>query len=193
MLEVFTRQRYPVTTILRDGSPVRIRPLKAEDREAFTRFFEQMPLDDLVNMERNPRSPDTIREWLEGCEKQQILILVAEDETGRIVGESLVYQTLRGWKSHQGRIRVTVLPEWRRKALASRLVQEMMQMALNSGLDLLIAEFIPEQVSAMNTFSRNGYVKLAQIPQYVRDLSGRDHDLILMGRHIREQEYFAGD
>lgn len=193
MLDVFTRQRYPITTILRDGSPVRIRPLTVEDRDALVRFYEAQPMDDLMHMERNPRSPEVIQEWLDGLEKHELLHLVAETDRGQILGHSVVYQTLRGWKSHQGRIRVSVLPAWRRKALASRLVQEMTQVALNSGLDLLIAEFIPEQESAMNTFYRNGFYCLARIPLYVRDLGGRDHDLILMGRNIREQEYFAGD
>ena len=152
-----------------------------------------MPTEDLVYMDRNLRSPEVLQEWLDAADRHELLDLAAESESGEIVGHCLVYHTPRGWKSHQGRIRITVLPAWRHKALASRLIQEMVHVALNAGLDLLVAEFIPGQETAMETFSRNSFHTLARIPQYVRDVQGKDHDLVLMGRNLRDQEFFAAD
>ena len=186
-------QRTTVSTILRDGSAVRIRVPQPGDREALLSFYETLPREELLQTEHNPRNFGFFEEWLDSLEAQEILHLLAESEQGRVVGHCLVYHPPRGWKAHQGLIWITVLPEWRVKGLAGRMIEAMVGLCLESGLDLLVAEFLPEQEAARTFFSRSGFHHLATIPSFVRDLSGNDRDLILLARQIREQDYFAGD
>jgi L-amino acid N-acyltransferase YncA len=172
---------------------VDVRLLQAADRQALESFYASMPSEELVQMERNPCSAGVIQEWLDCLDGQDALHLVAQTEQGLVVGHCLVHHPQRGWKAHQGQISVRVLPGWRHKALATRLIEEMVQVCLHSGLDLLVAEFLPAQESARNTFSRNGFHHLVAIPHFVRDSAGQDHDLLMMVRHIRDEEFFAVD
>lgn len=192
MLEVYTHNRYPREVELRSGEKLTLRPVQVGDRESLLEFFGEIPREDLIYLDQNPRDPAVIEEWLSQPDLERLVHLLALRD-GRIVADCLIHQDRRGWKSHHARVRVVVHPQHRRKRLASLLIQETFQYCLNAGLDLVVAEFMENQKAAMEVFSQNGFLKLATVPHFVRDLEGRDHDLVVMARNIRDQEYFAAD
>ena len=60
---------------------------------------------------------------------------------GKIVADASLHQQLGGWKRHIGRISVVVHPGYRGRGLARALVQELIDIASDAGLEKLEAEW----------------------------------------------------
>jgi len=193
MLDPLARQDDPLNVTLRDGRTVWLRGLLASDGPALEEFYGSLPAGDLRHLDDNPRGGGVVQGWLEGRSAPESLHLLAEGDDGRLVGHCLVQHPQRGWKAHQGTVWVVVRPSWRLQGLAETLVERMVQLSLHAGLDLLVAELTPGQVAARSAFSRQGFHPRATLARFVRDAEGRDLDLLVLTREIREQEYFAVD
>jgi GNAT superfamily N-acetyltransferase len=193
MVDPLARQKEPFSVTLEDGRTVRVRGILASDGPALEEFYGSVPPEELRDLDCNPRKLGVIRDWLEEGASPETLHLVAEGDEGCLVGHCLVQHPPRGWKAHQGTIRVVVRPGWRWQGLAGALIERMILLSLHAGLDLLVAELTPGQVAARSAFSRQGFHPRATLARFVRDAEGRDLDLLVLAREIREQEYFAAD
>ena len=110
----------------------------------------------------------------------------------KIIADASLHQTLGGWKRHIGRISVVVHPSMRGKGLAGNLVNELIDIARNVGLEKLEAEFLDTQKAARRVFQERGFNELLVLPEYVKDMQAISHDYVLMGRHIiTDEEYTA--
>lgn len=193
MMEPRSRQEGSWNLTLQDDRAVLLRGLQDSDGPLLEEFYGSLPPEDLRHMDRNPRCPGVIRDWLEERTSQETLHLLAMGEADLVVGHCLVRHPHRGWKAHQGNLSVVVRPGWRLQGLAGALIERVVQLSLQAGLDLLVAELTPGLSSACSTFTRQGFHHRVTVPRFVRDAEGRDLDLMVLTREIREQEYFAGD
>ena len=179
MLQHLLEERYPRPMTLRDGSTVTIRPLGKDDRDALLVFFRAVPAEERLFLKDDVTDEAVIDSWIRGLDYAQVLPLVAE-AGGRIAADATLHQQKRGWMSHVGRVRVVTHPDFRHKGLASGLIKELIEVARDSGLEMLDAEFMSEQVGPMQTFMRLGFYRVATLPRHVRDQKGRAHDFIVM-------------
>ena len=83
-------------------------------------------------------------------------------------------------------------PQYRGRGLARAVVGEIIELARNSGLERLEAEFIGEQQAAMKVFGHLGFTPLLKLPDYVKDMQAIAHDYILMGLDLLTDEEYAG-
>lgn len=187
LLQNLLDERYPKGLSLRDGIYVTVRPLVREDRSRLLTFFRQIPEEDRLFLKDDVTDPAVIQAWCERINYDEVLPLLA-DVDGQIVGDITLHQQPRGWMSHVGKVRVVIHPQYRGRGLASRLIQEIIQVATDCGLDKLDAEFMAPQLSAMAPFETLGFFKAAILPQHVRDLKGRAHDFVLMVYDLRPPE-----
>jgi putative acetyltransferase len=107
------------------------------------------------------------------------------------VGDATLHQQLGGWKRHVGRVSVLVHPEFRGRGLATRLIGEIIEIARNSGLEKVEAEFIGEQAAAIKMFAMLGFSQLVRLDDYVKDMQAISHDYILMGLDLKTDEEYA--
>ena len=135
--------------------------------------------------------PEVIRDWCRHIDLGRILPLLACVDGQIIAGVSL-HQQLGGWKRHIGRVSVLVHPQFRGRGLARTMVQEIMDIAHNLGLEKIEAEFIGEQVAAIQVFSLLGFSTLVTLPDYVKDMQAVTHDYVLMGIDLKTDEEYAG-
>jgi len=192
MLELVLEERYPKQLKLKDGTRVIVRPMIAEDESALIQFFKTIPTEDISHLRDNIKNPDVIHTWTSNLDYDVTLPLIAEIN-GKIIGDCTLHQNRGGWTSHIGTVRVVIHPDHRGKGLATILVGEMVQVAIDSGIQKLEGQFMAEQKGPMTVFEKLGFVKIATLPQHVKDLKGEIHDLLIFVYDLRAEEHYAAD
>ena len=184
-------ERYPKTVTLKGNLEATIRPLSATDEKAFHEFFCTVPETERLLFKHRVTEPQVIRDWCQRIDYGKILPLLAIADD-KIVADASLHQQLGGWKRHIGRISVVVHPNYRGRGLARTLVQELIDIARDVGLEKLEAEFLGDQRAARLVFAELGFSDLLVLPEYVKDMQAIAHDYVLMGRHIITDEEYAG-
>ena len=203
-------ERYPKTVKLKDGSSITLRPLQPTDENAFHAFFVGVPDTERILFKHRVTDLAVIQEWCRKLDYTKILPIVAvsgdkpsprfeSDEkrarkpegSGRqIVADASLHQTLGGWKRHIGRISIVVHPSIRGNGLAGLLLNELIEIARDVGLEKLEAEFLGDQKAARRVFEARGFNQFLYLQDYVKDMQAISHDYVLMGRHIvTDEEY----
>jgi GNAT superfamily N-acetyltransferase len=190
MLETVLEE-FPKEIPLKDGLVVTVRPLEAEDEMSFHEFFLAVPERERMFIKHRVTDPAVIRDWCQRIDLGHKLPLLAVGE-GRILGCCTLHQQLGGWKRHIGRVSVMVHPNYRGRGMAKLLVDEVMDIALRSGLEKLEAEFLADQGAAVKVFGLLGFTQLLLLPDYVKDMQAVSHDYILMGVDLPTDEEYAG-
>ena len=85
------------------------------------------------------RDPAVIDHWVNHIDYQRCFPLVAEAE-GRIVGDGTLHMRKVGWKRHLGNVRVVVAKDYQGRGLGTLLINELVELAGEFGLEKLIAE-----------------------------------------------------
>ena len=182
---------YPRDITLKSGFTCQLRPLQADDEKAFHEFFLAVPPQERMFIKHRVTEPEVIRDWCRHIDLGRILPLLACVD-GQIIADASLHQQLGGWKRHVGRVSVLVHPKFRGRGLARTMVQEIMNIAHNLGLEKIEAEFIGEQAAAIKVFSLLGFSTLVTLPDYVKDMQAVTHDYVLMGIDLKTDEEYAG-
>jgi GNAT superfamily N-acetyltransferase len=184
-------ERYPKTVTTKGDVEATLRPLEASDEKAFHDFFSAVPETERLLFKHRVTDPQVIHDWCQHIDYGKILPILAIAD-GRIAADASLHQHLAGWKRHIGRISIVVHPDYRGRGLARALVQELMDIARDVGLEKLEAEFMGEQLAARRVFAEVGFSDLLVLSDYVKDMQAISHDYVLMGRHIITDEECAG-
>jgi GNAT superfamily N-acetyltransferase len=182
---------YPKEIKLKDGSRCQLRPLGKDDEKSFHQFFLAVPESERMFIKHRVTEPAVIRDWCRNIDLHRKLPLLASID-GKIVGAATLHQQLGGWKRHIGRVSVLVLPHVRGRGLARALVNEIVELARNVGLEKVEAEFIGSQDAAIKMFALMGFSNLVRLEDYVKDMQAITHDYILMGLNLKTDEEYAG-
>lgn len=184
-------QKFPKDLKLKDGSKVKLRPLKRTDEKDFHALFQTIPEPERMFIKHRVADLEVIREWCEKIDLGRNLPLLAVDGT-KIVGVATLHQQLGGWKRHIGRVSVLVQPKVRGRGIARGLIQEIVDVARATGLEKVEAEFIGGQEAAVHMFAMLGFSELWRKEDYVKDMQAISHDYVLMGLELTTDEEYAG-
>lgn len=184
-------ENYPVELELKGGFRCELRPLQRDDEAAFFAFFQQIPESERMFIKHRIEDRSVIRDWCEHLDYLAKLPLLAV-QGDKVVGAATLHQSQGGWKRHIGRVSVMVLPQFRGRGLARRMISEISELAQHAGLDFVEAEFIGGQEAAIKMFGLLGFAPLVKLPSYVRDLQGAAHDYTLMSMPLKTDEEYAG-
>ena len=174
-----------------DGMEINIRPLEAGDEKALLGFFKNLPEPEVMFFKRRVRDPEVIKQWCENIDLYARLPLLALHE-GKIIAVASLLQNNGGWKRHIGRISQSILPKYRQKGIAGKLVQELVDVARMAGLQKVEAEFIDKQEGGQKLFALLGFTHLMRLEDYVQDMQAIQHDYVLMGMDLKTDEEYAG-
>ena len=111
---------------------------------------------------------------------------------GKVIAVASLLQNNGGWKRHIGRISQSILPKYRQKGIAGKLVQELVDIARMAGLQKVEAEFIDKQEGGQKLFALLGFTHLMRLEDYVQDMQAIQHDYVLMGMDLKTDEEYAG-
>ena len=164
---------------LKDGSRVKLRPLVKADREMLLKFFQGLDAKGLSFLRSDVRDPAVIDHWVNHIDYHRVFPLVAEAD-GRIVGDVTLHMRKVGWKRHIGNVRVVVAKDYQGRGLGTLLINEIVELAGEFGLEKLIAEVHLQAQGAFNAFKKAGFSVKAVFEDLVKDLSGKSSDLVVM-------------
>jgi N-acetylglutamate synthase-like GNAT family acetyltransferase len=187
----FALDAFPKQFKLKSGIECEARPLEAGDCEAFHEFFLAIPSQELLFLKNRVTERETIDSWCENIDLERNLPLLGISD-GKIVACATLHQQHGGWKRHIGRVSALVHPDHRNQGLARALVGELVQLARFSGLEHVEAEFIADQEQATRAFALMGFSHVLRLEKYVKDMSAKDHDYILMNLKLTTDEEYAG-
>ena len=170
---------YQKTGVLKDGSRVILRPMVKEDRDKLLEFFRGLDEKDILFLRTDVRDPAVIDHWVKNIDYQKVFPLLAEAD-GRIVGDATLHMRKVGWKRHLGNIRLVVARDYQGKGLGSLLINEVVELAGEFGLEKLIAEIHLQAAKAMATFKTAGFSVKAVFEDLVKDPQGHNSDLVVM-------------
>lgn len=165
--------------ILKDGTRVILRPLVREDRDKLLAFFQRLDDRDLMFLRTNVRDPKVIDQWVNNIDYQSVFPLIAEVD-GKIVGDATLHMRKVGWKRHLGNVRIVIDKDFRGKGLGTLMVNEIIELAAEFGLEKLVAEIHLLAHAALATFKKAGFAAKAVFEDLVKDHTGKKGDLVVM-------------
>jgi len=184
-------QKFPRNLALKDGSKITLRPLRPDDEKNFHELFQTIPEQERMFIKHRVTDLAVIRDWCQNIDLGRNLPLLAVADK-KIVGVATLHQQLGGWRRHIGRVSVLVQPAVRGRGIARALVSEIVDIARNTGLEHVEAEFIGEQATAIHMFAMLGFSHLLKLEDYVKDMQAITHDYVLMGLSLLTDEEYAG-
>ena len=184
-------QKFPKNLSLKDGKNSVLRPLKSDDEKEFHQLFQGIPEQERMFIKHRVQDLAVVRDWCKNIDYGRNLPMMGLIEK-KIVGVATLHQQLGGWKRHIGRVSVLVHPDFRGRGLARGLIAEIVEVARNTGLERVEAEFIGEQEAAIKMFAMLGFSQLLRLEDYVKDMQAISHDYILMGLELKTDEEYAG-
>jgi len=125
------------------------------------------------------RDPAVIERWVSHIDYNRVYPLVAEAD-GRIVGNVTLHMRKVGWKRHLGNVRVVVAQDYQGRGLGTLLINEIVELAGEFGLEKLVAEIHLQALAAFAAFKKAGFSVKAVFEDLVKDPSGQSSDLVVM-------------
>lgn len=164
---------------LNDGIEVIIRPLKTEDLDKSLAFFRGLPKKDRAYLRVDVTKRDIVKKRIKSIKSQKIIRLIALFE-GEIIADGSLEIESATWKKHIAELRLIVAHPYQRKELGTLMARELFFVATGKKVEEIMVKIMKPQVGAIKIFKRLGFHKDAVLRDYVKDIKGVKHDLILM-------------
>lgn len=164
---------------LKDGTLVTLRPMVKEDEEALFQFFQELPSSVTMFLRHDVRDRELIKEWADHLNYNHVLPLLAFIE-GQVVGDATLHRVLLGWKRHVGHIRIVVAPKLQHLGLATVMLNELVELGAELGLEKLWAEIPLDSVGAIRACKNAGFVCKAVIEGLMKDDDSNKLDVLIM-------------
>jgi L-amino acid N-acyltransferase YncA len=180
---------------LKNGAEVVIRPQRKGDLDQLFEFFRTMPDRDKrflrYDVSKRAVLEDRFRATRTGRVKR--LVAVVEDQ---IAADGVLELEGHGWKEHVGELRLFVSRGYRRKGLGMLMARELYKLASVNKVEEVVVKMMRPQIAARKIFRRLGFHEETLMRDYVKDLSGKVQDLVLMRSDLESlwrelEDYFA--
>ena len=167
------------------GQEVTLRLMTAEDGDLLAAWARELPVDDLMFMRRDITRREEIDEWIEDIEQGHVKTVLAEID-GKLAGYATMHRSPLRWSSHVAELRVVVSPEFRGMSLGRALTQEVFNLALEQGVEKMVAQMTLDQTGARRSFEEFGFRPEALLREHVKDRHGKLCDLLVMSHSVAE-------
>ncbi len=183
---VTSKHGYPRPLILKNGEEVWLRLLDPkEDEQRIFDFYGQLSDEDRWYLWHDVSDEKVVRECILGYDPRLVLPVVAVSQKDAIVGKGTLYRHPPGARGHITRLRVVVDPAYRNQRLGTYLLMDLIQLSVNLGLKMLVAEFIKGvEDSAIRAARKLDFFEQAVLPDYAKDRRGNNYDLAIMVKRI---------
>ncbi len=173
------------TEILKDGKLVTIRSLSRHDLDRLMSFYRSLPVEDRKYLRVDVTDRKVVEERIKSAERDRIYRIVALYKD-RIVADGALELSGENWRRHQAELRVIVARPFRRRGLGLIMMREIYFLAAANKVEKLVAKMMRPQKSARAICHRLGFKEELVIPDYVKDLSGKSQDLVIMTCNLEE-------
>jgi len=135
-------------------------------------------------MRASIEDPDFISKRLAAIEQGTVVSIIGlcHDE---IMGIGTLYLRPFGATRHVGQFRIIVLPEYRQKRLGTWLLLDLVQIAMDKGLEALRTDLVVGvEDAAIEAVTKFDFFREAVLRDYVKDPDGNRHDLVIMIKRL---------
>jgi L-amino acid N-acyltransferase YncA len=161
--------------------------LEPGDRPLLNDFYTQMPDSDRWFLNYDVMDTQIMDKWYNAVEKGNVACILAFCNE-RVVGQGSLYTRGFGAGSHVGRFRIVVLPEFRQKRLGTWLLLDLIQLAMDRGLEMLRADLVAGvEDAAIEAVKKFDFFKFAKLEDYVKDIHGNRKDLVIMVKRLHKE------
>jgi len=184
------------TETLKDGKKVTIRLLTLKDLDRLMTFYRSLPPEDRKYLRVDVTDRKVVAERIRLIDQGQVFRIIALYKD-KVVADGALELSGEEWRRHQGEVRLIVSRPYRRKGLGMIMIRELYFLATARNVETIVAKMMRPQKGAQTIFHRLGFREEALLPDYVRDLTGRTQDLLIMvcnlGDMWTELDHFTSD
>ncbi len=179
---------------LKDGSEVTIRPMRKEDLEKSYAFFQSLPPEDRAYLRSDVTKFEVVKRRVRAMEFLKIKRLVALHKDD-IVAEGALEMEGHDWEEHIAELRLIVAHPFQRKGLGMLMARELFLLAIKEKVEEIVVRMMKPQVNAIGIWRKLGFHEDVTLHDYVKDLEGVKHDLVIMRCDIKSlwkelEDYF---
>jgi len=157
---------------------LRIRGARLDDAPAICRIYNQGIQDRIATLEIEERSPEERAQWL-GAHGPRHPVLVAESDVDVVGWASLNVFNARRAYEHVADISLYVERAWRGRGVGRRLLDALIERAIELGYHKLVLAAFPFNEAGMRAYGRAGFREVGIYREQGR-LDGRWVDTIVM-------------
>ena len=181
-------ENYPKEIMTKDGTPILIRPVTAEDEQLLNEFFGRIPEDERWFLREDVGDPVIMHQWLQTLDYERVVPLVAvTQEEPSIIANVRLHRRASDCLQHIAHLRIVVDPAFRNQRLGTWMLLDTIRLAMDMGIEKLVAEFIAGvEEAAMHAADRLDFFEHAVLKDYVKDRFGRYRDLVIMVKTLHQ-------
>jgi len=173
----------PCIAHLKNGKGATLSLAEAGDGPALLQFYQAMPEEDRLVLKEDVTTSDWLDRFLLKLSSGEAISIVGKLE-GAIRGEATLHRSLHGWSRHVGEIRLNVDRAARGLGLGLELARQLVKVAVDVGIDKIVAHMVDSQSAAKRTFEKLGFHKEAELPGHVTDIHGKRRDLLIYANDV---------
>jgi L-amino acid N-acyltransferase YncA len=173
---------YPRKVVCGDVE-VELRMLTPADDAAVLAFAQKLSTHDLLFLRRDISQPKVVEAWMEATRHDGMLTVVAT-RGGALLGCATLVRDPLSWSRHVGELRVIVAASMRGKGIGQKLTHECFAIALEIGLEKLVAVMTLDQRGAIAVFEGLGFQPEALLRAQVKDREGNAHDIVMLSHDV---------
>ena len=171
--------------ILKDGTEVIIRKLTMKDLEGLMKFYNELPQNDRKYFRVDVTKRDVVAERIKQTRLANFFRLVALQDD-KIIADGNLELSAEQWRKDQGELRAIVAPNFHHKGLGTIMLRELYYLAAEKGVKKVIVRIMRPQKAARAICHKLGLHEETVLPDYVRDISGKKQDMIIMTGDMKE-------
>ncbi len=164
---------------LKDGTEVVIRELTIDDLDKSIAFFKALPKEDRIYLRVDVTKPENVEHRIQMMKfgKVKRLVAIIDDQ---IVADGALELETEEWEEHIAELRLIVGHSYQRRGLGMIMARELFAIAASKNVEEIVAKFMEPQVAAWKVIEKLGFHKDSILHDYVKDIDGVKHDLVLM-------------
>ncbi|MBN1178370.1 MAG: GNAT family N-acetyltransferase [Anaerolineae bacterium] len=170
--------RFRKMKTLSDGSRLLLRPLQAEDREAFKALFARASKRDIELFRSDAADPEVVDRWVDHLDYSRVFPLVA------VVGDQLIGDATlhfgEHYHSHLAWVRIFLDKQYRRQGIGTLMMNSLVEIARRVGLQQLWAEIVTGQPQLIKGFEEMGFQHQVTLRDYFITSEGETLDMSIV-------------
>lgn len=171
--------------VLKDGTKIIVRAMKYDDIELSLDFFESLKEKERRFLRMDVTRKENVKKRIEQIKSGQVRRIVATCKD-KIIADGALELSHHGWEEHIGEIRIIVADDFQKKGLGMIIARELYHFAASEKLEEIVVRMMRTQIGAKKIFRKLGFHEEIILPDHVKDLKGKSHDLIIMRCNLKE-------
>ena len=164
---------------LKNGTEVLLRPMVKADRKAVGDFFGRLIPSVLQYVRNDVTDPKVLDKWFDQLNYNRVFPLLAFKDN-KVVANATLHRVDYGWRKHLGILRIVVEPAFHGKGLGTLMINELVDLSHEFGLEKLMVEFPLRAHGALAMFKKAGFSPRAVIEGLMKDRHGENLDIVIM-------------